>query len=88
MIFDAMYTSVEQVIEKENFGHSTAVIGINISLSANVKTLILFHHNPENSDSQIIEALNNAKKYLSMEKKSSDDPLNLMVAYDNLVIDV
>ncbi len=88
LIFDAMYASVEQVIEKENFGHSTAVIGINISLSANVKTLILFHHNPESSDSQIIDAFKNAEKYLSMENKSSDDPLNLIVAYDNLVIDV
>ena len=88
LIFDAMYASVEQVIEKENFGHSTPVIGINISLAARVKNLVLFHHDPESSDSQIIEKMNNAEEYLLLEKTDSDDPLNLMIAYDNLVIDV
>ena len=87
LIFDAMYASLEQTIEKENYGHSTAVIGINISLSADVKKLILFHHDPESNDSQILEAYNNAEKYLKVENNDVN-PLKLMIAYDNLTIEV
>jgi phosphoribosyl 1,2-cyclic phosphodiesterase len=85
LIFDAMYSSLEKTIEKENFGHSTAVIGINIALDAGVKTLILFHHDPESNDVQILEAFNNAEKYLADKKKSFPrNLLNLLVSYDNL----
>jgi len=88
LIFDAMYASLEQTIEKENYGHSTAVIGINISLKANVKTLVLFHHDPESNDSQILDSLNNAERYLLEEENPSESPLRLLIAYDMLTMDV
>ena len=89
LIFDAMYGSLEKTIEKENYGHSTAVIGINIALHAAVKKLMLFHHDPESNDSQIFETFSNAKKYLESEQDNyPDNPLKLMIAYDNLVVDV
>ncbi len=89
LIFDAMYASLEKTIEKENFGHSTPVIGINIALTSNIKTLFLFHHDPESNDAQIFDAYKHAAKYLEMEQGHfPDSHLNLMIAYDNLVFDV
>ncbi len=88
LIFDAMYDSLEKTIEKENYGHSTGVIGINIALYSNVKTLILFHHDPESNDSQILEAFHNAEKYLELEKNYSKNPLDLMIAYDTMVYEI
>ncbi len=89
LIFDAMYATLEKTIEKENYGHSTPVIGINIALTSNIKTLFLFHHDPDSNDSQILEAFNDAQSYLKSEQKHfSDSRLELMIAYDSLVFDV
>ena len=89
LIFDAMYSSLEKTIEKENFGHSTAVIGINIAHYANVRNLILFHHDPESNDTQIHDAFKNAQRYLEIEKFNFPDSLlKLVISYDGLVFDV
>lgn len=89
LVFDAMYATLAKTIEKENFGHSTPVIGINIALAAGVKTLFLFHHDPESNDSQILEAFNNATRYLLGEQKHYPyRPLTLLAAYDRLVYEI
>jgi phosphoribosyl 1,2-cyclic phosphodiesterase len=89
LIFDAMYATLEQTVEKENYGHSTAVIGIGIALSAGVKTLVLFHHDPESSDSQVAQSYFEAKQYLETRgKEIFGHSLNLIVSYDGLVIEV
>ena len=64
LIFDAMYPTLEQTVEKENYGHSTAVIGIDIALSASVGKLILFHHDPERTDDQLEAILDQARAWL------------------------
>ena len=89
LIFDAMYATLEKTIEKENYGHSTPVIGINIALTSNVKTLFLFHHDPESNDSHILETFEQARKYLESEKKHfPESSLKLMIAYDTLTYDI
>ena len=89
LIFDAMYVSLEKTIERENYGHSTAVIGIGIALSAHVGTLVLFHHDPDSSDDRIARSYSEAKQYLETRgKEISDHSLNLITSYDGLVIDV
>ena len=89
LIFDAMYSTLEKVIERENFGHSTPLIGIGLAMSAGVKKLVLFHHDPESNDSQIARAFFEAKEYLDTRGKAiSDSPLELIVSYDGLVIEI
>ncbi|MDP2981816.1 MAG: MBL fold metallo-hydrolase [Candidatus Latescibacter sp.] len=89
LIFDAMYATLEQTVEKANYGHSTAVIGVDIALSAQVKTLILFHHSPEFNDDQIAESYFNAQKYLDTRKAQfPESDLNLLTSFDGMVIDV
>ena len=89
LIFDAMYVSLEKTIEKENYGHSTAVIGIGIALSAHIGTLVLFHHDPDSSDDRIARSYSEAKQYLETRgKEISGHSLNLITSYDGLVIDV
>ncbi len=89
LIFDAMYATLEKTIERENFGHSTPVIGINIALTSNIKNLFLFHHDPESDDKHVYEAYEQACKFLESEKKHfPDSTLKLMIAYDTLSFDV
>lgn len=89
LIFDAMYASLEKVIEKENYGHSTAVIGVGMALSAGVKKIVLFHHDPECNDTQIAESYFEAREYLETRGKAiSDTPLEIVASYDGLQLEV
>ncbi|MFC1551278.1 MBL fold metallo-hydrolase [Candidatus Latescibacterota bacterium] len=89
LIFDAMYATLEKTIERENFGHSTPVIGINIALTSNVKNLFLFHHDPESNDKHVYDAYDQAGKFLESEKRHfPESTLKLMIAYDTLSFDL
>ena len=62
LIFDAMFTVMES-IEKADWGHSSAVVGVELATAANVCTLVLFHHDPESSDSKVAELVRRAREY-------------------------
>jgi len=62
LIFDAQY-SLGETIHKEDWGHSSSIIGIDISIEAGVKRLALFHHEPENTDRTLLAMLNEALRY-------------------------
>ncbi len=89
LIFDAMYASLMKTIERENFGHSTAAIGVGIAINAGVKKLVLFHHDPESSDTDIANSFFKAKQYLgSRNLPPPNNSLEIVTAFDSLEIDV
>jgi anti-anti-sigma factor len=67
LIFDAMF-SVRESFVKEDWGHSSALIGADIAREANVKSLYLFHHDPISTDGEIKQILQQTKEYLSQNK--------------------
>ena len=81
LIFDAQYTMLENV-EKEDWGHSNAFIGIDMALEAGVKRLALTHHDPGYDDEKLYEILKKAKDYLSIYQ--SGRSLELYLAYEGL----
>jgi phosphoribosyl 1,2-cyclic phosphodiesterase len=89
LIFDSMYSTLEKSVEKMNYGHSTPVIGIDLALAAGVKTLALFHHDPESDDFRIADASRRAEDYLkSRQPEYPDRLLSLITSYDGLAVDV
>jgi phosphoribosyl 1,2-cyclic phosphodiesterase len=53
LIHDAQYLEAEytnQVLPKQGWGHSTWQMAIEVARAANVKQLVLFHHEPEHDD--------------------------------------
>jgi phosphoribosyl 1,2-cyclic phosphodiesterase len=89
LIFDAMYPTLEQLVEKMNYGHSTPVIGIDIALAAGVKTLVLFHHDPECDDARIADSFFRALDYLNARKTEvPSHALTLVTSYDGMRIEV
>jgi ribonuclease BN (tRNA processing enzyme) len=52
LIFDAQFTLAES-LEKRTWGHSSAIVGVELACSANVKNLALFHHDPGADDAQL-----------------------------------
>lgn len=77
LIFDAPYSFSEE-IEKINWGHSSAIIGTDLSVKANVKNLALFHHAPENDDEEVFRLLETALNY--KQRNYPDSPLNIFLA--------
>ncbi|UOD34465.1 MBL fold metallo-hydrolase [Deferribacteraceae bacterium V6Fe1] len=58
LIFDTTYfpddyDGLNDGVSKKGWGHSTYVKGCEIAKKANVKSLVLFHHNPEYSDKEL-----------------------------------
>jgi phosphoribosyl 1,2-cyclic phosphodiesterase len=51
LVYDAQYTAAEYE-RRRGWGHSTWQEGVNLAVKANVKQLILFHHDPQRTDSQ------------------------------------
>lgn len=71
LIFDAPFSFSEE-IEKINWGHSSALVGIDISVKAKVKKLALFHHAPEHDDDEVFHLLETAKDYQHQNYQESE----------------
>ena len=50
LIFDAMYSLGDTVSVKEDWGHSSNVVAVELAQLAQVKQLVLFHHEPAYDD--------------------------------------
>jgi len=76
LIFDAQFT-IDESIEKENWGHSTSLQGVNFAAAANVKHLVFFHHDPSYSDQKLEAILNDAIEYRKKHFKDKDIHISL-----------
>ncbi|MEK6704860.1 MAG: MBL fold metallo-hydrolase [Bdellovibrionota bacterium] len=70
MIFDAQYTLME-TIEKVDWGHAAASIGLDIAMREGIKKLVFMHHDPASSNEKIFEAETQARKYYQSQIKSA-----------------
>lgn len=68
MIFDSQYT-LQEAIERVNWGHSAATIGLDLAFHAKIKKIIFTHHEPASSDPRIAAAREEARKYYESQKK-------------------
>lgn len=83
LVFDAQYTMIESV-EKEDWGHSTIFVGIDIALEAGVEILVFTHHEPTYDDRKLWEMFQGAQRYLELQQ--GDKSLALHMAYEGLEI--
>ena len=85
LIFDAFVGPGEN-IKKQNWGHSSALYGVDIAAEAGVKKLVLFHHDPERSDEDIERIWEEAVAY--RDRTRSDSMPKIVSAYDGLEMEV
>ena len=86
LIFDAMYSLAEAVSVKEDWGHSSNIIAVELAQLARVKRLVLFHHEPAYDDARIERVLSETIRY---EEISRDDhKVEVISAYDGLELSV
>jgi phosphoribosyl 1,2-cyclic phosphodiesterase len=70
MIFDAQYTLME-TIEKVNWGHAAASLGLDIAMREGVKQVLFMHHDPASTNEKIAAAEAQAKQYYDHQVKTS-----------------
>jgi phosphoribosyl 1,2-cyclic phosphodiesterase len=85
LIFDAQY-SLSQALDRPDWGHSTAVMGAELARRANVKRLVLSHHDPTSSDETIWTSKDQAEAYLMHHP--SEYNCEVIVAYDGLTLEI
>ncbi len=71
MIFDAQYTIMES-LEKVNWGHATASLGLEIAMREGIRRVVFVHHDPASSSEKIAAAENQAREYYTQQLKRAE----------------
>lgn len=72
LIYDAMYQEREYERLRRGWGHSTWYAAIRIALAAKVKSLVLFHHNPDHTDEELEKILRLAREEVPSARIASE----------------
>jgi ribonuclease BN (tRNA processing enzyme) len=86
VIADTMYSLAESISMKEDWGHSSNVVAIDLCHQAQARRLALFHHEPTYSDADIQRMHRESIRYEELTRKQS--PLDVICTYDGLTVDV
>jgi anti-anti-sigma factor len=82
LIFDSMYSLAETVSVKEDWGHSSNIVAVELAQLARVKRLVLFHHEPAYDDFSIERVLRETTRYEEISRDGHQ--VEVISAYDGL----
>lgn len=86
VIFDAMYSLADQISVKEDWGHSSNIVAVELAQLAGVKHLVMYHHEPIYDDRMIERILSETRRYDEISR--TGQALTITSAYDGLEIAV
>jgi len=86
LVFDAQYTLEDVWRHKVDWGHSSAMIGVDLAQAAGVKKLILFHYDPTYSDNQLLDIQASAIAYRDQNAKQNH--CEILLAYEGMTLDL
>jgi len=86
VIFDAMYSLVEAISVKADWGHSSNIVGVELCQRAQARHLCMFHHEPASSDATLARVLADTRRFEEITRTGA--PLRITSAYDGLEIDL
>ena len=84
VVFDAMYSLAEAVSLKEDWGHSSNILGVELALRAGAKRLALFHHEPNNDDTALTNLLQESRRFEQLSRDGHE--VQVISAYDGLEV--
>lgn len=84
LIFDAQYILADSFTHKENWGHSSNIIAVELAARSKVKHLCLYHVEHTYSDEVLYEMLENTRKYRNM--LAADSRMEISMAYDGMEV--
>ena len=91
LIFDAQYSFKEAEISKADWGHSSPNIGVELAIEADIKNLVLFHHEPSSSNKELEKKLIEARRYRkiynnNLKKKNTVPSITLAIEEGVIII--
>jgi phosphoribosyl 1,2-cyclic phosphodiesterase len=86
VVCDTMYSLADSVSMKEDWGHSSNIVAIDLCHEAKAKRLALFHHEPTYSDADIERMHKESIRYEELTR--GGPPLEVLCAYDGLVVEL
>ena len=84
VVFDAMYSLADAITVKQDWGHSSNVVAVELCQLAGVRHLCLFHHEPALGDAAISGVLADTRRLEEITRTGAG--LRVTAAYDGLVI--
>lgn len=84
VIFDAQYSLAEAVSLREDWGHSSNVVGVELCHAAKARHLMLYHHEPAYNDETIHRIFAETIRYEELARPPGQGPLKISSAYDGL----
>lgn len=87
VIFDAQYTLFDAIDAKENWGHSSNLVGVELAVRAGVKRLCLFHMEHTHDDEILQAILAKTESYLQIHA-GENYPMAIDLAHDGLTIEL
>jgi len=86
VIFDAMYSLADAISVKEDWGHSSNIVGVELCQMAGAKRLCLFHHEPISDDERLAGLWRETRRLEEITRSGA--PLEIIAAYDGLEIEI
>jgi phosphoribosyl 1,2-cyclic phosphodiesterase len=84
VIFDTMHSLGESITMKEDWGHSSGLIAVDLCHRADAKRLAMFHHEPLYDDRTLHELLGETVRYEELMR--TENTLEILCASDGLEI--
>jgi phosphoribosyl 1,2-cyclic phosphodiesterase len=72
---------------KQDWGHSSNLIAVDLCLSAHARRLMLFHHEPTYNDDDVARMHAETIHYEAL-KRGDGQPLEILCAYDGLEVTI
>ena len=86
VIFDAMYSLADVMSLKEDWGHSSNVIGVELCQRAKARRLCLFHHEPAFDDATLWKLFEETKRLERITR--GGHAVEILTAYDGLELSI
>ena len=91
LIFDAQYTLEDNIVFKQNWEHSNNVVADELAMWSNRKKVLIFHHDPANTDENLSEFLRLTREYQEIVERRFHNvakivpALKIELAYNGLI---
>src|SRR4029453_8269658 len=84
VIFDAQYSLADAISVKEDWGHSSNVVGVELCQLARARRLCLYHHGAMSADGRLAALLAEPRRLEEITRR--DHRVEVLAAYDGLEI--
>lgn len=86
LLYDSQFTQRESD-EKEDWGHSSSFVGVEMAQQAKVKSLVLFHHDPTCSDKDLAKILEDTLKF-QRNQYPGQNPVKVLIGQEGQTFDL